>query len=325
MDHGSTGDMSAPAWQQLCIRVATSLVVLMALPGCIAQRAVQSVDSPAKLEILASSYTAAQKKLDEGKYDRLVRSKDLEGAKAKRDVIVHSVRKEIEVVYQAFESGLFAKKAAFEIETDIFELLVSTATTLTGAERARTNLSALLTATKGSRLSVDKNVFAEKTYGALVSQMRASRSKVNEKILLSLSLLDVAKYPLAEAELDLVQLFNAGTLHEALTQISAQAGANAKDEAQKEGRAARTNIRQLQLYSPTEVDETKRITDALGSSQFDLPKATIALQALGHDQTKMPKTADEAKELLRQYLRRAQPGADMAKIIDAFKSAGLIN
>lgn len=219
--------------------INTCLVIL--LSGC-ASNAIQKVEAPKQIEVLSSSYSATQKNLDETRYNELIQAGNLSAARAMRDVIVQSIRNEIEIVYKDFESGLFANKAAFEVQTDIFELFLSTATTLTGAPRARTNLSALLTGTKGSRLSVDKNVFGEKTYSALVSQMRASRSKASANIFEKLTQLDVISYPLKEAEIDLNQLFNAGTLHEALIQLTTQAGSAAETQAQNEAKMAHLKL-----------------------------------------------------------------------------------
>lgn len=268
--------------------ISTCLAVL--LSGCVSP-AIQKVEGPGPLEVIGSSYDAAQKSKDAVQYAALVQAGDLQNARVMRDVIVQNVRKEIEVVYQDFERGLFAKKAAFEVETDIFELLLSTATTLTGAQRARTNLSALLTGTKGTRLSVDKNVFGEKTYSALVSQMRASRSKVNAGIFEKL-VKDVINYPLAEAEVDLVRLFNAGTIHDALVQLSAQAGAAAESEAKIEDQKARTKLvdatqqqvdqirairnRYNALFNNKDTSTARKILKQLDSTvKDDLPEADV--------------------------------------------------
>lgn len=244
---------------------ATSSCLIVLLSGC-ASPAIQKVEAPKQIEVLSSSYSAVQKNLDTAQYNALIQAGNLPAARAIRDVIVQSIRNEIEIVYKDFESGLFANKAAFEVQTDIFELLLSTATTLTGAPHARTNLSALLTGTKGARLSVDKNVFGEKTYSALVSQMRASRSKVSANIFEKLAKLDVISYPLKEAEVDLNQLFNAGTIHEALIQITTQAGAAAETQAKNE-----TDMAHLKLEPATQ-QQVDQIT-AIRSRLNDLYKA----------------------------------------------------
>lgn len=270
---------------------AINVCFVFLLSGC-ASSAIQRVEGPRPLEVVGSSYDAPQKNKDTVLYTDRVQAGDLQGARVMRDVIVQNVRREIEVVYQEFERGLFANKAAFEVETDIFELLLSTATTLTGAPRARTNLSALLTGTKGTRLSVDKNVFGEKTYSALVSQMRASRSKVSAVIFEKLARLDVSGYPLAEAEVDLIQLFNAGTIHEALIQLTTQAGAAAVSEAKIEAEKARiklvdatqqqvdqiTAIRSLfnDLYRKKDITTAKKILKELDSTvKDDIPEADV--------------------------------------------------
>lgn len=270
---------------------AISACLIVLLSGC-ASPAIQKVEAPKQITVLGPSYSSTQKDLDTNQYNSLIQSGNLPGARAMRDVIVQSIRNEIEIVYKDFESGLFANKAAFEVQTDIFELLLSTATTLTGAPRARTNLSALLTGTKGARLSVDKNVFGEKTYSALVSQMRASRSKVSANIFEKLAKLDVISYPLKEAEVDLNQLFNAGTIHEALIQLTTQAGAAAETQAKNESEMAHLKLepatqqqvdqitairnRYNELYNKKNITPARKILKTLDSSVTDsLPEADV--------------------------------------------------
>lgn len=260
----------------------TLLCVAVLSNGCTANR-IQRMESPDRPPTLEASYTAAQKSADVAVYNTRVQANDLAGARVMRDLIVQNVRREIEVVYQAFERGLFANKAAFEVEMDIFELLLSTATTLSGSHRAQTNLAALLTGTKGTRLSVDKNVFGEKTYSTLVSQMRASRSKASASMVEKLAKLDVNNYPLAEAETDLVQLFNAGTIHDALVRLSAHAGATAEVEGKKEADAVKEAVRiRLSPATSQEVDRIKAIRDRFNElfKKKDLATARGILKAL---------------------------------------------
>jgi len=215
-----------------------SIVVFVAmLSGC-ASNLINRIDQPQQAKLLTPYYTVKNKEVDQAAYNSAMSSANYVVARAQRDLIVQSIWKEIDSVYGEFEAGLYANKAGFELETDIAELLISTATTLTGAPRAKTNLSALLTTIKGSRLSIDKNVFAEKTYGALVSQMRANRSNVSASIHEKLARLDVLGYSLTEAEADLGRLFRAGTIHEALLQITTETGAAAKIAKENEDKKA---------------------------------------------------------------------------------------
>jgi len=294
---------------------AISACLIILLSGC-ASSAIQRVEEPRSINVIGSSYDATQKAKDVAQYAARIQAGDLAGARAIRDVIVQSIRKEIGVVYQEFESGLFAKKAAFEVETDIFELLLSTATTLTGAPHARTNLSALLTGTKGTRLSVDKNVFGEKTYSALVSQMRASRSKVSADIFEKLARLDVISYPLAEAENDLIQLFNAGTIHDALCQLTTQAGATAVSEAKIEDQKARIK---LEPATQIQVDQSIAIRNRFNDlfSKKDVTTAKKILKAL--DQTVGDDLADaDVWNKLDAEIRKATDKTYLPTLTKAF-------
>lgn len=251
------------------MRFVSIAIFAATLSGC-ASGLVNRIDEPKPATLLAPYYTVGNKKADQLAYNTAMSSRDYVTARIQRDLIVHSIWKEINTVYGEFEAGLYANKAAFELETDIAELLISTATTLTGAPRAKTNLSALLTTFKGSRLSVDKNIFAEKTYGALVSQMRANRSNVSALIHEKLARLDVLGYSLTEAEGDLGLLFKAGTIHEALLQITTETGAAATTAKKNEDLKAQIKL------EPATAQELASITSIRSSFNVLLNSKDVA-------------------------------------------------
>lgn len=290
--------------------------LIFLLSGC-ASTQIQNVEAPKSLGVIASTYNAQQKEEDTKLYNERVIDGDIQGARIIRDIIVQNIRREIEIVYQEFESGLFSKKAAFEVETDIFELLLSTATTVTGAPQARTNLSALLTGTKGTRLSVDKNVFGEKTYSALVSQMRASRSKISALIFDKL-VKDVVNYPLAEAEVDLVRLFNAGTIHDALVQLSTQAGASAETEARKEEINASIKLADATQEQVVQIKSIRGRFNSLRNNN-DISTAKNILKAL-EPTARNNLTDTEVWEKLNAEIRKASNPAQLPLLIKAFSS-----
>ncbi|MFZ6639750.1 hypothetical protein ACO0LL_08390 [Undibacterium sp. TC4M20W] len=200
--------------------------VILLLQAC--SIPIKKIEAPAPIEaITKTGYTSKQKETDITAYQKAIGEKDASAAKTIRNRIVLSIRREIEVNYSAFERSMFENRAQTEVGADILELALSTAATLTGAERARKNLTALLTGVKGSRLSIDKNFFADKTYGTLVAQMRTSRANISADIYKKLALLSVEEYSLEQAEIDLVSLFNAGTLHEAVIAVANKAGQDA--------------------------------------------------------------------------------------------------
>jgi outer membrane murein-binding lipoprotein Lpp len=159
-------------------------------------------------------------------YNNAVNGGQYETAKIRRDELIFKLKRNIDANYADFENNLFIGKASSNILFDITELGASAAIGITNGERAKTIIGTALTAFKGGRKSIDVNFFREKTTESLISTMRASRSRVEEKINLGLRN-EVKDYTLEEALGDLIDYFFAGSLANALVELSQQASEQA--------------------------------------------------------------------------------------------------
>lgn len=224
----------------------------------------------------------------------------------------------MDLQYLKFIRTLTSDKQQLDSATDIVNLTLNLAGTLVGGVQAKTNLAALGAGVSGSKTVIDKNYYYEKSINALVATMNAHRKEVVIKILEGLPhSLDM--YPLTQAVIDLNVYYLAGTLNGALQYVQADAGKlEAKSDETIKG------IRIAHFYTKEEIDITKELTDAIGSAGFDLKKAKKALKELGLDDAKIPESHEEAKALLKGYVRKANPGAEIKQVRDAFKNAGLL-
>jgi hypothetical protein len=169
-------------------------------------------------------------------YNTAVASNQLDQAKTLRDRMVFQLKRNIDANYADFENNVFLGKASSNVLFDITELGAVFAGTITNGERAKTIIAAALSAFKGGRKSIDVNFFREKTTESLIQTMRASRSRSLEKINIGLRN-KVADYTLEEALGHLIDYFYAGSLSNALVELSKQASeqaAAAKTDADRE-------------------------------------------------------------------------------------------
>jgi|GEM_PF-1343303 len=178
-------------------------------------------------------YDLSEFTADYGKYQKAVVDNDLDLAKTTRNYIVNRIRVDIEMNYRAYESALFIGRARTDVAWDFLEQGLTFAGTVSNGERVKTVLDAVLSGIKGTRLSVDKNFFREKTVEIIMSKMQASRDRVKNLITEKMSEMTALEYPFEEAWVDLTQFFYAGTLQAGIQALAADAAQDA-DKAKKE-------------------------------------------------------------------------------------------
>lgn len=234
---------------------------------------------------------------DVAEYNNAVTAGNLDTAKIRRDELIFKLKRNIDANYADFENELFIGKAASNVLFDITELGASAAIGITNGERAKTIIGTALTAFKGGRKSVDVNFFREKTTESLISTMRASRSRVEEKINLGLRN-EVKNYTLEEALGDLINYFFAGSLANALVELSQQASERAdiartqvdirvKQRLEKEFTQSQSidelrNKLSADLNSPDNLTKTAartRLLRALETLRKDVPALNITFNA----------------------------------------------
>jgi len=126
--------------------------------------------------------------------------------------------------YLKYISQFSLDAATVDSALDITKIGVDLATTVTGTAETKSILGAISTGLTGSRLSLEKNFFEQKTVQALVSQMNAQRKAALVPIVEGLAQ-DTNKYPITTAIVDLYNYYGAGTLQGALQGIQEDASA----------------------------------------------------------------------------------------------------
>lgn len=122
-----------------------------------------------------------------------------------RNAVIYDFMAMADFYYYKFKNDLLASRAYGETGFDLSELALSTAATLTGGLTSKTNLSAASTLLKGSRSSIDKNLFVEQTISTIVTGIEIRREEDRVAILgkmeestddypISLALSDIERY-----------------------------------------------------------------------------------------------------------------------------------
>lgn len=319
----SVGDVEqhhglGPARKRWSVRKARAIMIallclsILLLVGCLHANRPRVPDSLSNSK--DTKYSAQDFKKDYDTYKQQVTAGNNDRATALRDQMINRIEVDIEQDYREFEASFSQSRAGIQTTGDVVELGISAATGIVSGTDIKDLLSASLTAFKGTRLSVEKNYFREKTTEALVSQMQAYRDTVRNRVTQKTTELDARKYPFEEAWRDLVEFFYAGTLQAALQQLANQAGQSATEakatsqridinratSAEQEKAAIRIRAKYAELYNNAinETDQQKR--DAA------LKTAKDALIALGQGNRINPdSTPDQIFEMLRQQMRHA--------------------
>jgi len=219
-----------------------------------------------------------------------------------RDAIVYSTAAEIDKNYNNFKNSFFGERAWTETSFDIAQIGLGTFGALAGGETVNL-LAAISTGVAGTRLSFNKNFFKERSSDLLLSRMDALRAEKWAEICLKLVKSD-SIYSLREAERDLVEYYQRGSLQAAFQNITAESGA-----AQKEADNEIKNQIQAK-YGP--------LIEPLAS-----PNNTEEIDELYNNflRLKIPEQENQAKMIVEDFYK-SQPGfcknplPDQAKIDD---------
>jgi hypothetical protein len=130
----------------------------------------------------------------------------------------------IDVNYYKFETELYQGRAIFDTTTDLAILGLGAAGALATHSGTQAILSAISGGIGGSRTSINKNFFYEKSTQALIAKMQSSRKTIEEFIRKGMTL-SLKDYSLVHGLKNIVQYHNAGTIVGALENITADAGA----------------------------------------------------------------------------------------------------
>jgi prefoldin subunit 5 len=230
---------------------------------------------------------------------------------------------QIDLRYIQFIRSLNADRQKIETAADLANLSLSIAGTLTGGLQAKSNLAAAATAVTGTKTTIDKEYFYEKSMNTLVGTMNAKRKEVLVGILQGMTTRAIDEYPFEMALRDLNDYYLAGTVNGALNFINAQAASQEKasDEKIKE-------IPRLTKTNEEIVTSLRELNEALAQPQVTAASAQSVLTALG-DTTPRANDLNTLKEALRAKLRAVnrmktivEKVAETERLRAAFKAAG---
>lgn len=208
--------------KKLLLLVVTALSTL-SLTGC--PKSKPSV--PPVVARRLANYEIERFENDEKTYYQAADGNQQEQARRLRDRIISRLKTNIDANYQDFENQLFAGRARTNVLFDITELGTAVAINISNGERAKNIIAAALTGFKGGRKSINENLFMERTTQVIISQMQASRSRVEETIIVNMRDKGVDQYSLDAALGDLINYFYAGSLQKGLQELAKETGKNA--------------------------------------------------------------------------------------------------
>jgi hypothetical protein len=245
---------------------------------------------------------------DVAAYHASIANHALDIAKTQRNQIVFRIIAQVDAAYGAFELNLSTRRAGLQTGGDAAQLGLSAAATLVGASDIKDILSATSTAFQGTRLSVDKNFFEQKTTESLVSQMRASRKNLQAQILLSLSNRDVNSYPLESAWGDVVNYYYAGTIPSALVDIAGKAGSDAV----KADQTLKDAVKELTPGTPDQAKQAVTIR-----SEYEALNKAIS----SGNETSVKAARETLAKILTNAKIQFDPGASASNLLEVFKQA----
>jgi hypothetical protein len=151
----------------------------------------------------------------------------------------------INLNYYKWLRNVTADKQLLDSASDILVMSLNLAATAVGGKEAKTILSAVSAGVAGSKTTIDKYYFYEKTVPALAATMNAQRKQVLINIIKGLDM-DLKQYPFEQAVSDLNDYYMAGTFQGAISTIQADAGTKET--------AANNTINFLKTWSYSEDD-----------------------------------------------------------------------
>lgn len=223
----------------------------------------------------------------------------------------------VDLRYIQFIRGLAADKQQLDAASDLASMTLNLAGTLVGSARAKTNLAAAAAGLGGTKTTVEKNFYYERSVDALVATMNAKRKEALVHILENLGT-DLQTYPMTKAVAEVHEYFLAGTLNGALTFITSQAG-----EQEKKSDKDLEIVRDSALLAPDIRQLKGKLTDSLGAADMTLAAANKALETLGMAKDKLPADLIDSKRQLQGFVRRARSDDDVRKVKQAFDAAGI--
>jgi hypothetical protein len=159
--------------------------------------------------------------------------------KNKRDEVISARLVMINLEYLKWLRTITADKQLLDTATDVLVMSVNLAATATTGATAKTILSAVAAGVTGTKTSIDKNYYYEKTLPAIVAAMNAQRKQVLVRILEGMKQDKLEDYTFEVALADVYEYYQAGSFMGAIMAIQADSGAK-ESKADEEIKSIRT-------------------------------------------------------------------------------------
>lgn len=141
--------------------------------------------------------------------------------KSKRDEIILGRIRAYDIEFSDFQRALNSYSNEISIGADLTALVLNGLGATTGNAGTKAALAAASAGVIGAQGAVNKDLYYQKTVSAIIAQMEANRSKAKLVIFTDIKQPD-ADYPLARADSDLADLNDAGSLPNAVSNITQQ-------------------------------------------------------------------------------------------------------
>lgn len=203
--------------------LSISLVFLAFLGGCASFNGYPKdpQDDSGTLKTLLAKYFSpgydnsyASIKTDAQNYDLL--------RQAARNDIINGQIHVYDILFSKLQRAMSEYGNSISIGGDLTALVLNGLGATTGNASVKSALAAASAGIIGAQGVINKDLYYQKTLPALIAQMDANREKIKASVLQKQSQTDSA-YPLSRAEIDLDSLIDAGSLNNAVSNISQQA------------------------------------------------------------------------------------------------------
>lgn len=224
--------------------------------------------------------------------------------------------------YLKFIKSLNADKLSFDSASDLLALSLNLAATAFKPADTKTVISATAAAVTGSKATIDKNYFFDKSVPALVTSMNAQRKLVLARILVSMQK-PVEQYPIGAALVDLDEYYTAGSLIGAMSALQESAAKLNSEADEKLERAVRFE----RPATEQEKDRSKALKQFIDNdiTTGNIDRIMTVLDRFEEIEVKKPYTRLNIQQALRKY--RKDNLADFNKqnaLFDELKKNGLI-
>jgi hypothetical protein len=216
-----------------------------------------------------------------------------------RDAVVYGRLNVIDIRYFDFAKTLTGTNNGFSTGADLGVLMLNGFGATTGAAAAKAALAAASAGVVGAKATVNTDLFYQKTLPALIAQMNAGRQQ--QLVIIKTGLgKSVDLYPLGEALNDIQNYYVAGTLPNAVQQVTSNAGTALADATKQVKQITLTRSAAFVAAAPGQealLDRIIKIT----------PQQALAVYA-----AMKPKLAERTADF-QQNLTNTFPGFDSIK------------